>query len=146
MDEERYYRWIDSLNDFFVKCITEEIKRTLGMEKEFIRSAEKDLIAAKCSEAMIQEGVCRPFFTKNHNPDEKEFHRSIFSYYNDWEIKQAIEKMAYGFLESPDHYLDFKFFPVIGMGIAVKKIGEDRVCLYFTLLLGKEASEAILVN
>ncbi len=138
-----YHNWIkNSLVNQLVKYLTEGIERTLGTEKEFIRSDETDLPAAKCSEAMVKEGCCRPFFTKNHNPDEKEFHKSVFSYYNDGAMEQAIKDMAYGFLESPDYNLDFESFPVIGAGIAVERIEADRVRFYATLQLRKEPLKA----
>ena len=128
-----YYDWLNG----FITPLIRIFEKELG--KGFFYDLRMAEAAAKHSDAMRRYNVDDSY----HAP--KEFWDTAFAelvsgpsytFHDDRAIGQAIERIAYGFLNSPDgHRGILERYPVIGGGIAISQIGNGWVKIYTTLRL-----------
>ncbi|MDP3052852.1 MAG: hypothetical protein Q8N22_02780 [bacterium] len=128
-----YYDWLNGFITPLIKIFEKELRKGFVYD---LRMAE---MAAKHSDAMRKYNVDYSY----HAP--KEFWDTAFAelvgdpyyvFYDDWAIRQAMEEIAYKFLNSPaGHRSALEKYPVIGGGIALNQIGNGWVKVYTTLRL-----------
>ena len=128
-----YYDWLNGFIAPLLRILEKELRKSFAYD---LRMAEA---AAKHSDAMRIYNVDDSY----HAP--KEFWDTALAelvsgpsyvFCDDWAIGQAMEKIAYGFLNSTDGHRSFlERYPVIGGGIAISRIGNGWVKIYTTLRL-----------
>jgi len=128
-----YYDWLNGFITPLIRILEKELRKGFVYD---LRMAEA---AAKHSDVMRKYNVDDSY----HAP--KEFWDTAlaelvsgpsYAFHDDRSIVQATEKIAYGFLNSPDGHRGFlEKYPVIGGGIAISQIGNGWVKIYTTLRL-----------
>jgi len=131
-----FYLWINSLVNEMVAELESEL------EKKFIRDERMMEGATRHSEAMVRQGYHHA--PKNLIwPAEEELVRMRFANYRNWppyqegEVEKAIREMVSEciFLRGR-HYHFLVFYPVIGVGVALKKDDlPKKVAVYTTIRL-----------
>jgi len=128
-----YYDWLNG----FITPLTRTLERELS--KGFVYDLRMAEAAAKHSDAMRRYDVCDSY----HAPKElwdTAFAELVsgpsYTFHDDWAIRREMERIAYGFLNSPDgHRSILERYPVIGGGIAITQVGNGWVKIYTTLRL-----------
>lgn len=123
-----YYEWLNGKIVFLIKELEEQLCREFNYDLEVASGA------AKHSEAMMHHGSCY------HAPKEylgtvrAELVHSAFADCNDGSIELAIKTIAVYFINSSEQHASLRRYPVIGCGIAIRKI-ENGLVLFATLRL-----------
>ncbi|MEK7624272.1 MAG: hypothetical protein AAB404_00880 [Patescibacteria group bacterium] len=112
-----------------------ELEEELG--KSFIRDEELTSGAIGHCKAMVERGCCYNAPKYLLGSALAEAVDGVKADYQDLAIKQAVKKMAIRLIESREYHGALRFYPVIGVSIAVKDIWSGEVALYATLRLKK---------
>ena len=129
MEVKEYYNWLHRLEEKVIVSLEFKIG------KHFKRIENLYWGAREHAKAMMRRGKCYHAPVGLWGEARGELVYTITSYKSESSLRQAMESIANGFLNSPQHReLLFKFNN-IGAGLALKDITAEILQVYFTIRL-----------
>lgn len=128
-----YYDWLNSFVTPLVQVLERELRKGFGYDLKMAEAASR------------HSDTMRRYSTDYSYHAPKEFwgvacaelvSDPCYAVNENWAIRQAMEKIAFGFLNSSDGHREMlERFSVIGVGLAISQFGNGWVKIYTTIRL-----------